>query len=86
MSYSYTTERTEIFTERGQEMFPLIRDTAHKLLKSSGAVTMGKLMVGSGCSWTMMACVHRLVELGELRSMWNGGAGQDEVFVAGPKL
>ena len=86
MSYSYATQRSEIFTEAGQEQFLKIRDNAHRLIKQSGAATMGKLVVGSGDSWTLMACVHRLVELGELISIWDKGCGQDEVFVAGPKL
>ena len=85
VSYHYETERREIFTESGQVMFIAIRDNALALIGKSGAATMGKLMVGTGSSWTMMACVHRLVELGELRSIWDQGAGQDEVFVAGPK-
>lgn len=84
--YSYATERAEVFTEAGQIAFLKIRDNAHKLIKQSGAATMGKLMVGGGSSWTLMACVHRLVELGELCSIWDKGAGQDEVFVAGGKL
>lgn len=89
MSYSYAAERAEIFTESGQETFLKIRDNAHKLIKLAGSATMGKLMSAPGVygsSWTAMACVHRLVELGELRSVWNEGAGQDEVFVAGPRL
>lgn len=85
MSYSYATERKEVFTESGQAMFLLIRDTARRLIDKSGAVTMEKLMVGTGSSWTMMACVHRLAELGELESIWDNGAGQDQVFIAGPK-
>lgn len=88
MSYSYTAERSKIFTEEGQETFLKIRDNAHRLIKLSGAATMGKLMTPgvSGDTWTHMACVHRLAELGELRIIWNQGAGQDEVFVAGPRL
>lgn len=86
MSYSYATQRSEIFTEKGQETFLQIRDNAHKLIKRSGAATMVNLAIGAGNSWTLMACVHRLVELGELTSIWDKGAGQDEVFIAGPKL
>jgi len=89
MSYSYTAERGEIFTEEGQETFLKIRDHAHRILKLSGAATMWKLISApgvSGSNWTHMACVHRLAELGELRSIWNQGAGQDEVFVAGPRM
>lgn len=86
MSYSYTEERPKLFTEEGQEAFLKIRDNAHRLIRLSGAATMGKLMIGSGDTWVLMACVHRLVERGELTSVWDLGAGQDQVFVAGPKF
>jgi hypothetical protein len=86
VSYSFAVERSGIFTEEGQVAFLKIRDNAHRLIKQSGAATMGKLMIGSGSSWTLMACVHRLVELGELVSIWDKGAGQDEVFIGGPKF
>lgn len=86
MSYSYAEQRLEIFSESGQEAFLKIRDNAHKLIRLSGAATMGRLIIGTGDSWTLMACVHRLVEIGELRSAWDDGAGQDQVFVAGPKF
>jgi len=85
--YDYKTERPTVFTEEGQRMFLGIRDHAHKLLAEAGAVTCGKAMQGakSGDSWTMLACVDRLVELGELREIAQPGnvAGQDRVFVAG---
>lgn len=86
MSYSYQSERSAVFTEEGQLAFLKIRDNAHRLIKQSGAALMGKLMVGSGSTWTLMACVHRLEELGEIRSIWDEGAGQDQVFVAGEKM
>jgi len=86
VSYVYAAERAEIFTESGQIAFLKIRDNAHRIIKASGAATMGKLMIGTGSSWTLMACVHRLVEIGELKSIWDCGAGQDEVFIAGSKF
>jgi hypothetical protein len=37
---------------------------------------------GSGDSWTMLACMDRLVELGEIREVPQSGvAGQDRIFV-----
>lgn len=82
--YSYVAERAELFTDEGQRMFLKVRDESKRLLKLAGAVTCERLMAaaGSGSSWTMLACVDRLVELGELRRVTPRGtvATQDEVF------
>jgi hypothetical protein len=67
MSYSYLTEKPALFTEEGSVMFTRIRDKALSLLSTAGAFQMGKVMVGGGDLWTMLACVDRMVELGELR-------------------
>lgn len=87
MAYDYSTQRANVFTERGQEMFLTIRDKARELLDKSGAVTSGKLMCCSGDTWDMLACIDRLVELGELRRVTPVGScmTQNEVFVRGPK-
>lgn len=67
MSYSYSEERKWVFTEEGQVQFLSIRDRANYLIKEAGAATMEKMIAGeSGSGWEMMACVDRLVELGEL--------------------
>ena len=79
--YDYA-EKSSIFTEDGQEMFLRIRDNVKSLLKKAGAVTMGRAITGSGNTWTMMACVDRLVELEEIREITGKNvAGQDRVFV-----
>lgn len=81
--YNYEKEKPGIFTEEGQIMFLQIRDNIQRLLKVSGAVRMQEAMSGtSGCSWKMLACVDRLVELGELREITRDCAGQHRVFVA----
>lgn len=86
MAYSYEAEKSELFTDEGQRMFLKVRDRAKALLAQAGAVTCEKLMsaAGSGSSWTMLACVDRLVELGELRRVTPrvSVSTQDEVFVA----
>ena len=65
--YEYLKERDKIFTESGQRMFLSIRDNAYKLCRLAGCATMEKLTSGqTGDSWQMLACVDRLVELGEL--------------------
>lgn len=86
MSYDYATERPFVFTEEGQLMLLRIRDQAQSLIKSSGAATMMNITAGiTGDSWSMLACVDRLVEIGELvevpnpKSSW----GQHRIFIAG---
>lgn len=65
MSYSYAKERASVFTEEGQVMFLQIRDEAKRLLKISGAVQLHYLLKDCcGDSFTMLACVDRLEELG----------------------
>lgn len=85
MPYNYEEQKSAIFTEDGQRMFLKIRDHAQDLLKKAGAARMQELMsgAGSGDSWDMLACVDRLVELGELREVPQGRvAGQHRVFVS----
>jgi hypothetical protein len=84
MSYLYQTERPFIFTEEGQVMFLNIRDRVQHLLKQAGAVRLQELISGcTGGSWSMLACVDRLVELGELHELTipNSVAAQHRVFV-----
>ena len=85
MPYDYQTEKQELFTERGQVMFLKIRDNVKYLLKQAGAVRMAEAInnCGGGNSWTMLACVDRLVELKEIVEITAPGqvAGQYRVFV-----
>lgn len=84
--YHYPTERPRVFTEEGQVMFLEIRDEAKRLIELSGAVTSIKLMVcTAGDSFLMLACIDRLVELRELRCVYDKGPGQDYVYVKGSK-
>lgn len=85
MSYRYAEQRPHVFTEEGQVMFLAIRDKAKELVARSGAVTSGKLMgCTTGDAWHMLACIDRLVELGELVEVPNtvSGAGQHRIFIA----
>lgn len=84
MSYNYKTQRPWLFTEEGQLAFIAIRDKAKELIKVAGCVTSGKLMCITGDSWNMLACVDRLVEIGELHEIVNtmSKAGQHRVFVS----
>lgn len=68
--YDYKTLRPEVFTDQGQRMFLKIRDHAQRLLKEAGAVRLSEMIRPcSGDGWQMLACVDRLVELGEIREV-----------------
>ena len=79
--YIYSIQKKNILTDEGLEMFLKIRDKKDILLSQSGAVRADKLMCGTGESWDMMACIDRLVELGEIRQVCDNGAWQDKVFI-----
>lgn len=85
MPYDYATERAALFTEDGQVQFLGIRDKTHALLKTAGACRSHEMMSGAtGSSWMHLACVDRLVELGEIREVTdpNKVSGQSRVFVS----
>lgn len=87
MSYSYETEKPHLFTDTGQREFLAIRDHAQRLLATAGAVRMDKITAAPNSPaaiWRCMACVDRMVELGELREVTAGTdvRGQDRVFVS----
>ena len=81
--YHYEAERSKLFTDEGQQLFLKIRDRVNVLLAEAGAVRQQEAVNGSaGDSWTMLACLDRMVELGELRELTGPKApGQHRVFV-----
>lgn len=84
MPYNYEDQKQNLFTDEGQRMFLRIRDRAKELLAQSGAARCQELMAGAGGgdSWIMLACVDRLVELGEIREIPQVQcAGQHRIFV-----
>lgn len=83
MSYNYAEQRPHIFTEEGQRRFLRVRDASNELLNDAGAFCMCAPMRGvAGDVWELMACVDRMVELGEIREITGPNvAGQDRVFV-----
>jgi hypothetical protein len=84
MSYNYQTEKAFIFTEDGQVMFLKIRDHIKNLLKVAGCFTSGKAMNDiPGDVWSKMACIDRLVELGEIVEVIQESvpAGQNRIFI-----
>lgn len=83
MSYDYAVERPALFTEGGQVMFLKIRDRAGRLIGEAGAARMQEIIHEcTGDSWAMLACVDRLVELGEIFEVTAGQkvAGQHRIF------
>lgn len=82
--YRYEELKPRLFDDEGQRMFLKVRDFVHKTLATAGAIRMNEAMsaAGGGDSWTMLACVDRLVELCEIREIPQAGvAGQDRIFV-----
>lgn len=81
--YSYEQERGALFTHEGQLMLLSIRDNVFRLCDEAGAVRMDKAIANEvGSSWMMLACVDRLVEIGELMELTGPGTpGQHRVFV-----
>lgn len=83
--YNYQTQRPNLFTDEGQRAFLKVRDKVLKYLKESGAVRSGEIVRGCGCasSWDELACLDRMVELGEITEVTHPGTmGQYRVFVA----
>lgn len=82
--YNYQEEKNKIFTEKIQEMFLKIRDKSKMLLAQAGCFKMGKIINNmSGDNWTMMACVDRLVEIGEIKEVDQSDIiAQDRIFTS----
>lgn len=82
MSYDYSTHRERLFTDEGQKLFIKIRDKVHELIESSGSIRMQEAITpANGDVWDLLACVDRMVELGELREIPTDGPGQHRLFV-----
>lgn len=87
MAYNYEEIKPSIFTEASQRLFLEVRDKVHRILSETGEVKMGLIVRGlTGDSWHMMACVDRLVELGEIEEVLYGDcSAQDRIFVKSEK-
>lgn len=88
--YVYENEQKELFTDEGQRLFLKIRDRAHNLLHIAGAFRLQEVIreVGGGSSWQMLACVDRMVELGEIVECKNpiSTVGQHRIFTNKDRL
>ena len=83
--YKYEELKPSLFTDEGQRRFLEIRDHVHKTLDKSGAIRMVEaISLSGGDSWEKLACVDRLVELGEIREIAQPEplSGQYRVFVS----
>jgi len=82
MSYDYVCCRSWLFTDEGQRVFLKARDHAKELLKKAGAFKMGSAMAGFSAGDTdhAMACIDRMVELGEIVELPRECWGQYRVF------
>ena len=85
MGYKYNENKPWMFSDEGQRIFLRVRDFSQKALQMSGAVRCQELMDRSGAAdpWHMLACVDRLVELGEIIEIPTTGPAQHRVFVSG---
>ena len=83
MEYDYEKEKSKIFLEENQEMFLKIRDNISSLIASSGACKLGNAISGcTGDTFTMIACVDRILEIDNYREIDYGKcSGQDRIFV-----
>ena len=71
MSYCYETEKKNLFTDEGIKTFTAVRDRVLRLVGETGAIRMQEAArlpngIGAGDSWTLLACIDKMVELGEL--------------------
>lgn len=81
--YCYTDLKPQLLTDEGHRKFLKIRDRVKDLLLFSTTVSMeAALREASGDSWLSIACVDRMVELGELREISQPGCpGQRRLFI-----
>ena len=82
--YNYNDVKQNLFTDDGQKLLLRIRDFVKEQLLIAGAVRMEEVMkAAGGDTWEMLACVDRLVELGEIAEVTAGKAvsGQHRIFV-----
>ena len=77
MSYDYATERPFLFTEAGQVRFMRVRDRVRDAIAACGAFRLQELRISG---WEDIACVDRMVELGELVELKRECWGQFRVF------
>jgi len=89
--YKYEEEKQFVFTDEGQRLLLHTRDALNALTACAGACTVdrvfGKISAGSFDSWNLLACIDRLVELGEFSyvDLSNAVATQHRILRKGPR-
>lgn len=85
MIYDYKQMRDGVFAEHNQKLFLQVRDKTYSLLREAGAARLLNIMYGlTGDTWLIIACVDRLVELGEIKELsGTPQAIQYRVFIEG---
>lgn len=84
--YIYEDYKSYPCSEEGQAQFLSIRDRVLNTVKRTGCISMNAATAGEvGLNFKHLACVDRLVELGEIREIENpySRAGQHRIFVPG---
>ena len=67
MSYDYKVEREKLFTDAGSRKFLRVRDKVKELIALSGAVRSREAVLHeSSLGYELIACLDRMVELGEI--------------------
>ena len=85
MSYVYSEQRPNLFTEQGVTLMLKTQKKVRHLLTEAGAVRVQEVMSKlGGDSWLMLACFDYLVEKGEIREVTDPDQvwGQYRVFVS----
>ena len=82
MSYDYTTERPRVFTEEGQVSLIRIRDNMMRHCRESGAIDFDHATKDchASDSWLVLACLDRLVEMGEFECIWDKAMSQNRIY------
>ncbi len=83
--YKYNEIKSQIFLEENQQLFLAVRDNVKNLLDVVGVsiICLKDAIAGPdilGDTFLMIACVDRLVELGEIREIPTTGRSQDRLF------
>lgn len=82
MSYDYQKEKRNLFTENGLKTLIKVRDNSIRLSNISEVFTLEKMISNcSGGSWTMLAAVDYLEELGEIKCVHSPGSTQKKIYV-----
>jgi hypothetical protein len=86
-SYDYARERKRVLVGEGQLVFARLRDWAQRAIRRTGAFRMQEAIsaVEPLDVWLVIACVERLVELGEIVEVRRECFPQYRVFTS-PKV